>query len=222
MGTRCGILPNVQSMFIQALVVLVTLAAAHVSQRAKPARIFAYNPAALEQFNEEQRAKLPGANPAESEAISEAKQVRKPGQGPPSYVNISGNFGGVFYVTGVGGATSQSQSNLVNITTNRGLTFSAISFRPLQLANSPESTRGTVTYTMTLYQGSSSHVGSIVAGPVSGTDAGFNGQSLAIGTAQVPSGGNLVLVINRTLTLTGQATGACTLVGTGYIGVTIN
>jgi len=187
-----------------------------------PQGFFSYNPLALEEFNKEQKAKLNGANPETIEPEAQVKPVKKANLIPPSYVSISGNFGGVFYVTGVGSAMSQTQSNFVNISTNRALAFTANSFRPLQLGSSQEGAMGTVTYTMAIYLGNSAHVGALIAGPVSGTDAGFNGRTLSVNSAQIPSGGNLVLMIGRTLTLTGQATGACTLVGTGYIGVTIN
>jgi hypothetical protein len=209
-------------MLTHAVMMVVMLSGGSGAQRQKPSHVFAYNPLALEEFNKEQQAKLNGEHPEPSETEAQAKTVKKPNQAPASYVSISGNFGGVFYVTGVGGSTSQTQSNFVNITTNRALTFSAISFRPLQLGGSSENAMGTVTYSMALYQGNSAHVGALIAGPVSGTDASFNGLSVAVNSAQLPSGGSLVLRISRTLTLTGQATGACTLVGTGYIGVTIN
>ena len=140
----------------------------------------------------------------------------------PSYVNVSGNFGGVFYVSGVGSGLSQTQTNVVSVTTNRSLTFAANAFKPLTLGPSAESTMGSVAYSMSIYQGTPSRVGALVAGPVSGTDSGFNGQVLTLTTAPSSSPEPYVLVITRTLSLTGQATGACTLVGTGYIGVTIN
>lgn len=208
-------------MFTHAILMIATLAAGFGAQRHKPIHVYAYNPVALEEYNKHQ-AKLNGANSETTEAEAQLKTSRKPGQTPPSYVNISGNFGGVFYVTGVGSSTSQSQSNLINITSNRSLTFTAISFKPLQLGSSTESAMGTVTYSMALYLGNSGHVGALIAGPVSGTDSGFNGQSVSVNSTQIPAGGTLVLRISRMLSLTGQATGACTLVGTGYIGVTIN
>jgi len=201
---------------------VVMLTGGHGAQRPKPTRVFSYNPLALEEFNKEQRAKLPGEHPESSEPEAQVKPVKKPPSAPASYVSISGNFGGVFYVTGVGSSMSQTQANFVNISSNRALTFTANSFRPLQLGNASEGAMGTVTYSMAIYQGNSAHVGALIAGPVSGTDAGFNGHTVAVNSAQIPSGGSLVLMISRTLTLTGQATGACTLVGTGYIGVTIN
>ena len=81
---------------------------------------------------------------------------------------------------------------------------------------------GSVAYSMAIYQGTSSQLGALVAGPVTGTDAAFNGQSIEIGGDHGPINESYVLVITRTLTITGGATGACTLVGTGYIGVTLN
>ncbi len=81
---------------------------------------------------------------------------------------------------------------------------------------------GSITYSMALYQGTPSHIGSLVSGPVSGTDSGFSGQSLTLVETQIPTDGNLVLVFTRTLNLTEKAMGAYKLVGTGNIGVTIN
>jgi hypothetical protein len=149
----------------------------------------------------------------------------RPGSKPslaPSYVNISGNFGGVFYVSGVGSAPSQMQTNTVNITTNRSLTFTTNSFKPLTLGQNSAESMGKVTYTMAIYQGNSGHMGALVAGPIGGTDAGFNGQTLSLGASPGQTNESYVLVISRLLTMSGQATGACMLVGTGYIGVTIN
>lgn len=207
-------------MLTHALLTVVALTAGLTSQKGRPVHVFAYDPAAYEVFLASQQKKTvpEGAEPASPEI----KVAKKSADRPPSYVYISGNFGGVFYVSGVGGSASQTQSNVIVITTNRALTFSANSFKPLQLGNSSESSMGTVTYSMAMYQGSSSHVGALISGPVSGTDSGFNGQTLVVNSAQIPTGGNLVLVLTRTLNVTGQATGACTLVGTGYIGVTIN
>jgi len=201
---------------------VVALANGPGPQRARPVRVFAYDPLAIEALSQAAQSKTMPETPAVAEAQMASKTGRRPGQNAPSYVNISGNFGGVFYVTGIGSATSQSQSNFISITTNRALTFSANSFKPLLLGNSSEGAMGSVTYTMTLYQGTPAHVGALVSGPVSGTDVAFNGQTVAVNLAQIPADGNLVLMISRTLNLTGQATGASTLVGTGNIGVTIN
>lgn len=159
---------------------------------------------------------------AEAAAPAVVSELKSKPTTPSSYVSISGNFGGVFYVSGFGQGSSQTQTNLVNITTNRALTFSANSFKPLAVGNTSEGTMGNVVYSMALYQGTSAHVGALVSGPVSGTDASFNGQTVALIKAQVPTSGNFVLMISRTLTVTGTATGASTLVGTGLIGVTIN
>ena len=81
---------------------------------------------------------------------------------------------------------------------------------------------GSITYSMALYQGTPSRIGNLVSGPVTGTDAGFSGQTLTLGEGQIPGDGNLVLVLTRTLNLTETALGAYKLVGTGNIGVTIN
>ena len=117
-------------MFSQAVAVIIALASVQGPKRPIPRHVFVYDPVALEAFNREQQAKLSGGAPpnASLQTTPEAKPGKKPTSPPPSYVNISGNFGGVFYVAGVGNGTSQSQTNLINITTNRSVTFSANSF----------------------------------------------------------------------------------------------
>jgi len=139
-----------------------------------------------------------------------------------THVSISGNFGGVFNISGVGDITTQTQTNVISVSTNRALTFWTNSFKPLMAGNTSEPNMGNVTYTMALYQGTSSQIGSLVSGPVSGVDSGFNGKTLVLNKSQIPSGGNLVLVLTRTLNLTASSTGASNLVGAGNIGVTIN
>ena len=140
----------------------------------------------------------------------------------PTHVSVSGNFGGVFNVSGIGTASSQMETNTVAVNTNRSLTFTANSFKPLMVGNTSETVMGSITYSMALYQGTPSHIGSLVSGPVSGVDSGFSGQTLTLGNAQISSDGNYVLVLTRTLNLTEKAMGAYRLVGTGNIGVTIN
>ncbi len=140
----------------------------------------------------------------------------------PTHVSLSGNFGGIFNVVGIGTSTSQTESSVVSVSTNRSLTFTANSFKPLMVGSTSVSTMGSIMYSMSLYQGTPSHIGSLVSGPVDGSDEAFNGQSLTLLPAQIPGDGNLVLVLTRTLTLTEKALGTYKLVGTGNIGVTIN
>jgi hypothetical protein len=210
------------NMLAHAIVMIIAFVAGLGAQHPKPVRVFAYDPLALEAFNKEQAAKLSGENSEAAATEAQVKPSHKPEPNPTSYVSVSGNFGGVFNVNGIGGSTTQTETNWIDVTSNRSLTFTANSFKPLQMGSSDEAVLGTVKYSMALYQGNSAHVGTMLAGPVSGTDGSFNGQSLSLNVAQIPSGGNLVLMISRTLTLTAMATGACTLVGTGNIGVTIN
>lgn len=193
----------------------------HSSQRVRPGHVFAYNPA-LESVGESysQVKRTPPGSTIVGDAGA-SKAGFKP-ELSASFVNISGNFGGVFYVSGIGGGTSQTQTNLVNITTNRSLTFSANAFKPLSASQASDTSVGTITYSMAIYQGTSSQLGALVAGPVSGTDSAFNGQSVGVIGNRGPVNENYVLVITRTLSITSAATGACTLVGTGNIGVTIN
>ena len=208
-------------MLTYAILLASTMLGGHSSQRGRPGNVFAYSPA-LESVGESysQVKRTPPGSTIVGDAGA-SKTAVKPDLSP-SYVNISGNFGGVFYVSGVGGGTSQTQTNLVNITTNRSLTFSANAFKPLTVSQTSDASVGTITYSMAIYQGTSSQIGALVAGPVSGTDAGFNGQSVGVIGNHGPVSENFVLVITRTLTITSEATGACTLLGTGNIGVTIN
>ncbi len=208
-------------MLNSTLIFIAAMSISAGAQRARPVHILAYDPVAYQQFLESQRVPKM-TEPEKTSSPSSGTATNKPASSQPAYVYISGNFGGVFSVSGVGAGTSQTQSNLVNITTNRALTFWANSFKPLQLSGSSEGAMGSVTYSMALYQGTSSHVGALIAGPVSGTDSGFNGQSVAVNSAQISGGGSLVLLITRTLSLTGQVKGASTFKGTGFIGVTIN
>ena len=204
-------------MLAHALLIAGLMTSYSAQKPRPPMRVFQYDPAQVGALLH------PEIKPvAEAAAPATAGAVAKPDSKPASYVSISGNFGGVFYVSGVGQGASQTQTNFVNVTTNRALTFSANSFKPLSLGNTSEGAMGSITYSMALFQGTSGHVGTMVAGPVSGTDASFNGQSISLLTNQISGPGNFVLMISRTLTVTGTATGASTLVGTGNIGVTIN
>lgn len=140
----------------------------------------------------------------------------------PTHVEVSGNFGGIFNVDGIGTASSDTQANAISVMTNRSLTFTANSFKPLTSGQTSQSSVGSIMYSMALYQGTPTHIGGLISGPVSGADDGFNGQTLTVGITQVPKDGNLVLVLTRTLNITEKAQGSTRLVGTGNIGVTIN
>jgi len=193
--------------------IALMLAMSHGGQRGGAPKIFTYDSTQLQEWY---RASHVNAEP---EDLPDG--IKKPMRGG-TQVRISGNFGGVFNVSGIGESTSQTESNEISVTTNRPLTFSANSFKPLMVGNSSEPGMGSITYSMALFTGTPSHIGMRVSGPVTGTDAGFNGQTLSLTAAQVPANGNLVLVLTRTLTLTSAATGAYKIVGTGNIGVSIN
>jgi len=195
------------------------LSMSHGAQHVDSSRVFAYDPSQLQSWYR--------ANHVDLNAVSE---TQKAAQGiavrrhtsAQTQVSISGNFGGVFYVSGVGLGSSQTESNMITVFTNRPLTFSANSFKPLMVGNTSQPGMGSITYSMALFAGTPSHLGALVCGPVSGVDAGFNSQTLTLTSAQVPGDGNLVLVFTRILTVNAGASGAQKLVGTGNISVSIN
>ncbi len=208
-------------MLDQALMIAAFLVASSAPQRARLSTFYAYEPTQVPSpamLSVQEKRPPNGTKPG---VINGGHPAAKPGQSP-SYVNISGNFGGVFYVSGIGGATSQTQTSQVSVITNRSLTLAATSFRPLTSAQNPNPEMGTISYTMAIYSGTPSQMGALVAGPVSGTDAGFNGQTLSITVPEQQANENFVLVITRTLYVNPSATGQCTLVGTGNISVAIN
>jgi|GEM_PF-1958357 len=195
-------------------VLAVLMATSHTAQRGGFHRTFIYDPAQIQAWNRSNHVDTLEAGQSGSSKFKPMQTL--------THVSVSGNFGGIFNVNGIGTASSQTESNEISVNTNRPLTFTANSFKPLSAANSSVASMGSITYSMALYQGTPNHIGNLVSGPVSGTDAGFSGQSLTLVDAQIPSDGNLVLVLTRTLTLTEKALGAYKLVGTGNIGVTIN
>ena len=195
-------------------VLAVLMASSHAVQRGGIHRTFVYDPAQIQAWN---RTYHVNAFDASQGSATKGRPMQT-----LTHVSVSGNFGGIFNVIGIGTATSQTESNAISVNTNRPLTFTANSFKPLYAGNSSLASMGSIMYSMALYQGTPTHIGSLVSGPVSGTDAGFSGQSLTLVDAQIPPDGNLVLVLTRTLTLTEKALGAYKLVGTGNIGVTIN
>jgi len=133
-----------------------------------------------------------------------------------SYVYINGNFGGVYTVQGIGTATDVVQSNFVEILTNRNLTFTANGFYGIG------ATIGTIAYTMSILQDYPNN-GTTVAGPISGTDAGFNGGTIALNAlTSLPADGRATLKITRQLTLNQSALGGTTYTASGLIQVGVN
>src|ERR1019366_943831 len=100
---------------------------------------------------------------------------RRPSSIGTEQVNVIGNFGGTFSVSGIGSSSSSRSDGFINITTNRPLTFLAANFTILYAGLSQANTAGNITYEMQLYAGSASSVGSALTGAVGGTDNNFNG-----------------------------------------------
>ena len=133
-----------------------------------------------------------------------------------SYVYISGNFGGVYTVQGIGAATDVQQTNLIEIETNRNLSFTANGFYGIF------SGIGTITYTMSLLQDYPNN-GTTVAGPVGGIDATFNGGTVALNVlSELPADGRATLKLTRQLTLTQAALGGHQYLASGLIQVGVN
>ena len=136
-----------------------------------------------------------------------------------SYVYISGNFGGVYTVTGVGAGYDPiiETNNQIEILTNRSLTFTANGFYGLG------PTVGTIGYTMSLYQDYPSN-GVVLAGsgPVL-DDGNFNGATVELNaTTMLPLDGRATLQLTRQLTLTQYAQGGHSYTAAGTIQVSIN
>jgi hypothetical protein len=134
-----------------------------------------------------------------------------------SYVYISGNFGGVYNVQGIGAGYDGIETNQVEVRTNRSLTFTANGFYGLG------SSVGTISYTMSLLQDYPSN-GVVLGGTgVALIDNNFNGATLNLNAVnQLPLDGRVTLQLTRQLTLTQNATGGKQYTAAGTIQVGVN
>jgi len=134
-----------------------------------------------------------------------------------SYVYISGNFGGVYNVQGIGGGYDGSETNQVEVRTNRSLNFTAAGFYGMGSAI------GTIAYTMSLLQDYPSN-GVVLGGTgVALVDDNFNGATLNLNAVtQLPVDGRATLQITRQLTLTQAAQGGKSYSAAGTIQVSVN
>ena len=146
----------------------------------------------------------------------------KPPTTPTVSVHIIGNFSGTFNVHGAGSGASAQSDNFIDITTTEALMFTASSFTSLQLNSAPASSVGSITYEMQIYAGTSSSVGSPLTSAVSGTDAGFNGQSIILPLGSIPGDNRVVLRLSRILSINQLAAGAKDYTASGTISVSIN
>jgi len=133
-----------------------------------------------------------------------------------TYVYISGNFGGVYTVQGIGSGTDITQTNLIEVRTNRSLSFTANGFYGIGLSV------GQIAYGISLLQDFPNN-GVTVAGPITGTDAGFNGSTVNLNAiTSLPPDGRATLKLTRQLTLTQAALGGHTYLASGLIQVGVN
>ncbi len=133
-----------------------------------------------------------------------------------TYVYISGNFGGVYTVQGIGSATDIKQSNDVEVRTNRALSFTAVGFYGIGASI------GHIDYGISLWQDYPSN-GVQIGSTVTGTDSGFNGSTIYVNpVTNLPVDGRATLRLNRTLTLTQAAIGGQTYTAAGIVAVGVN
>ena len=132
-----------------------------------------------------------------------------------TYVYLSGNFGGVYNVTGIGAGQDVVQAQDIEVRTNRSLTFNASGF--YALANNV----GTIDYTMSLFQDYPSN-GTQIGSTVAGTDAGFTGNIALNASTSLPTDGKADLHLTRKLSLTQAALGGHTYSAAGIIAVSVN
>ena len=141
-----------------------------------------------------------------------------------SYVWISGNFSGTYPVRGFGTTSDVQQDNLLEVRTNRALTFTPSAFTTLMNGAVSASTAGSVTYQLGLYKDYSSTVaglGALVKQSAQQVDAAFI-SPVNSALTDLPSDGKLTLRLSRTLSLTQIAQGAQSYSATGVVGLTIN
>ncbi len=135
-----------------------------------------------------------------------------------SYVYISGNFGGTYNVQGIGaGYDPLTETNQVEVRTNRSLTFTAAGFYGIG------SNIGTIGYTMSLLQDYPSN-GVVLGGTGAAlTDAAFNGAYVQLNAnTMLPVDGRATLQLTRQLFLTQAALGNQSYVAAGTIQVGVN
>jgi len=158
----------------------------------------------------------PGQNAVAGSSLTNAQFLAQTLINVSTYVYVSGNFGGVYNVQGVGSATDISQTNDIEVRTNRTLSFTAAGFFGL----GPNI--GTVAYGLSLYQDFPATA--VQIGPsVSGIDAGFNGSTISVNPgANLPADGRATLRLSRTLSLTQAAMGGKTYTVGGFIAIGVN
>lgn len=141
-----------------------------------------------------------------------------------SYVWISGNFAATYSVRGFGTSSDVQEDNLLEVRTNRALTFTPSGFSKLLDGVADASAMGSITYQMGLYKDYSSTVaglGALVKQSSAQVDTAFV-SSVNSAMTDLPANGKLTLRLSRSLALTQLAQGTHTYSATGVIGLTIN
>jgi hypothetical protein len=133
-----------------------------------------------------------------------------------SYVYISGTFGGTFNVQGIGSGNDVIETNLIQVKTNRSLSFTASGFYGIGSV-------GNIAYSMNLYQDWPSNGTSLGWTGYPLIDTNFNGAYVGVNAStELPVDGCLTLALTRTLTLNQSAIGGQTYNAGGVIKVGVN
>ena len=140
-----------------------------------------------------------------------------------TYIYVSGNFSGSFYVRGPSAGSSSTQTGEVEVRTNRPLTLVASTFTKIlnssNVVVSPSI--GTITYLIKWRTGFPS-TADIGTGTISGIDDATNGTSCSISQANISTTGLMAIQVQRTITLNQLAVGNNTYTATGKLVLTVN
>jgi len=132
---------------------------------------------------------------------------------------VIGNWAATLEVRGPGSGESTVHINDIAVDANTTLRFQTSNFA------APQSVRdgviGNIAYTLEVYAGSIGNLGTRIAGPITGTDAGFNGKQLLLPEASQPSNGRMVIRLTRQITLTQFARGDTSYSAQGTISMIV-
>lgn len=132
----------------------------------------------------------------------------------PPFFLVVGNFASYYEAQGYGGNTDTVREDLIEVESNEGVKITTSGFTALK---TPASSGCSVAYALEICSGTVDNVGPVLAGPISGTDTGFNGKTLTLTAANAPFNGVMVLRLTRQLTLSKGAIGATKLTATGTL-----
>ena len=138
-----------------------------------------------------------------------------------TYVYLTGNFGGTYTIHGAGSNTDVSQTNDLEVRSNRPLSFSASGFTTLRNTDlSSAAGAGSVAYSLSAYTGFPA--GSQIGSTQTGTDTAFNGSSVGFALSDLATNGKVTFRIRRVLSLTQLAAGNTDYNATGTIAIAVN